>query len=146
MNDLSSSNNTPSAPLNRREMRQQRRELRRESRGVGGLGWLAGLLLVVLGLAFLMQNMGYFSFPTNNWWALFIFIPALGAFERVMANYRANGNRFGRSVGAPLVGGVVLTLVALNFLFGFDWIVVGPVLIILAGVGILLNAMLPGKE
>ena len=40
--------------------------------------WLGGAILVVLGLIFLAQNLGIATL--NNWWAIFILIPAVGAF------------------------------------------------------------------
>jgi hypothetical protein len=39
-----------------------------------GSGWIWGLGLVALGVIFLLQNFGIFIM--NNWWAIFILIPA----------------------------------------------------------------------
>ena len=63
MNDQSQNNE----PLDRREARRQRREERREALGVpGGNTWIAGVILIVLGGVFLMQNMGTFKIPFTN--------------------------------------------------------------------------------
>ena len=49
----------------------------KERRRDGSPGWL-GFILIILGFLFLAQQFGNFSF--QNWWALFILIPALSAF------------------------------------------------------------------
>jgi hypothetical protein len=133
----------PNEPLDRREARRQRRETRREAfGGAGSSGWIIGVILIVLGGLFLMQNMGTFPFPVNNWWALFILIPAIGAFERAMHYYREANNQITSQVSGSALVGVVLTLVTLGFLFNIGWTYFGPVLIILAGLGILFNSMM----
>ena len=72
-------------PVDRREARRQRRE------GTGG--WIVGVILIVLGGLFLLQNSGALRIPLTSWWALFILIPALGAFERAWRVYRSTGNQ-----------------------------------------------------
>ncbi len=126
----------------RHEERMRQREERRAARGSRGSGaWVGGAILVILGLVFLLQNMGIFV--VNNWWALFILLPAIGAFAAAWRNYQAAGNRLTGAARGSLIGGVVLTMVAAAFLFNLNWPVVGPILIILAGIGLLLNAFLP---
>jgi hypothetical protein len=143
MNEQTPTNNVQSDDLSRRELRRQRRE---ERRAGGGLTWVAGLILIVLGTAFLLQNLGTFNIPLNNWWALFILIPALGAFDAAYRAYRSAGNRLSIAARGSLLGGLILTLVTATFLFNLDWRYFGPVLIILAGLGILVNVALPGRE
>ena len=128
--------------MNRHEERMRRREERWAARGGRGSGaWVGGAILVILGLVFLLQNMGIFV--VNNWWALFILLPAIGAFAAAWRNYQTAGNRLTGAARGSLIGGVVLTMVAAAFLFNLNWPVVGPILIILAGIGLLLNAFLP---
>jgi len=147
MNEPQSVNNSTSEPGSRFETRRQRRDARHAVLGGGGgLAWGAGALLVVLGAAFLMQNMGWFFFPFKNWWALIILLPALGAFEVALRAYKNNGNRLVATARGSLLTGTVLTLVTAIFLFEFDWTYFGPVLIILAGIGILFNTLVFGKE
>ncbi len=92
-----------------------------------------------------MQNLGTYKFPISNWWALFILIPAIGAFERAFRMYHEAENHFTNQMGAVLLVGVVLTLVTAGFLFNIGWTYFGPALIILVGMGILLNSMFAGK-
>ena len=121
-----------------REARREARRQRRASR-VGG-AWIGGAVLIVIGLVLLLGNLGVTSTFLENWWALFILIPAFGAFAGAYRSYRDSGRFTGAIVGA-LIGGLVLTLVALTFLFGLDWRLMGPVLLIGLGVGGLLTAL-----
>mgnify|MGYP001316381740 CR=1 FL=1 len=41
-------------------------------------GWIGGAILIFIGTVFLLKNFG-FPFP-ENWWAVFILIPAVAAF------------------------------------------------------------------
>ncbi len=120
-----------------RAWREQRRAMRR-SWGYGG--WMGGALLILLGLIFLLQNFGL-VYPFN-WWALFILLPALGAFGTAWNLYQQTGRLNGPARGA-LVGGTLLTLVAVTFFFNLAWGVMVPALLILAGIAILVNMMLP---
>jgi hypothetical protein len=98
--------------------------------------------LILLGAAFLMQDLGTLSIPLNNWWALFILIPAIGAFTRAWRAYQDAGNQLTARVGGALILGALLTLVTAAFLFNFNWTIWGPVLVILVGVGLLVNTVL----
>jgi hypothetical protein len=134
--------NHPSAPnfYDRHAERQERREERRAARGQNA--WVGGAILIVLGIVFLLQNMGAYVF--NNWWAIFILIPAIGAFGAAWRAYQSAGGRLNAAARSSLLGGLVLTLLACIFLFGLNMSILGPALIILVGVGILINAFLPG--
>jgi hypothetical protein len=113
---------------------------RRRSRLASSGGWMGGAILIALGLIFLFQNMG--ALPVANWWALFILIPAAGAFSRAFNVYHTSG-RFTAQARGSFWAGIVLSLVTAMFLFELNWITLGPVLLILAGAGLLINALLP---
>ncbi len=125
----------------RHEERMQRREERWAARGSRGGAWIFGAILIIIGIVFLLQNMNIFIL--NNWWALFILIPAVAAFGSAWRSYQDAGGRLTGGARGSLIGGLVLVLVAAVFLFGLNWGVVGPLLIVLAGIGLLLNAFLP---
>src|SRR5512146_1135342 len=111
--------------MDRHEERMRRREERWAARGGRGSGaWVGGAILVILGLIFLLQNMGYFV--VNNWWALFILIPAIAAFGAAWRTYQDAGGRLTGAARGSLIGGLVLTMVAAVFLFNLNWTVVGP--------------------
>jgi hypothetical protein len=120
--------------------RAERRAERRSHRG-GGAPWILGAILVVLGVGFLAQSLGVISF--TNWWALFIFIPAIGSFAAAWRRYQAAGGRVTSGALGSVIGGVVLSAVALGFLFnldlGLNWNLIWPLLLILGGVALLLQ-------
>jgi hypothetical protein len=111
---------------------------RRQRRHSGG--WIGGTMLIGLGLILLLQNLTGFSL--RNWWALFILLPAAGAFTAAWSNYQEAG-RVTSAVRASIFGGSILILVSATFLFGLNWAIVGPLLLLAAGVAILLNGILP---
>jgi hypothetical protein len=142
MNEQTPNNQNDPDPFDRHEARARRRAARREAFGApsSGSAWIAGVVLILLGVAFLMQNMGLSSLPLKNWWALFILIPAIGAFDAGLRMYRAENRLTAPARGSFLVG-VALTIVTVIFLFNLAWSIFGPLLIILAGIGIVVNAM-----
>ncbi len=123
----------------RRAERAERRAERRAMRG-GSAGWIGGVILILIGVVFLLQNLTGLSL--ENWWALFILIPAVGAFANAWNNYRSN-ERLTSAGRGSLIGGFVLTFIAAVFLFNLDFGNLWPVFIILAGLAILSNALLP---
>ena len=105
-------------------------------RGSGNL-W-AGVALIAIGLAFLARN--YFAIPFfENWWALFILIPAVGSLYGAWQAWR-RGSPYAAS--GSLTVGLVLGAVAGIFLLDLAWRDAWPVLLILAGVGMLLPGLL----
>lgn len=68
-------------------------------------------------------------------------IPAVASLDRALRHYREADGRFDAPVRNSLLVGILLTIVALGFLFNINWTFFGPALIILVGLGILFNAM-----
>ncbi|HTP11840.1 MAG TPA: hypothetical protein VMP08_26480 [Anaerolineae bacterium] len=124
----------------RRAERAARHEERLARRESNNTAWIGGIILIVLGIVFLLQSLR--GFYLNNWWALFILIPALGSFADAWNTYRQHG-RVSRRVRGELVSGCVFLLVTATFLFNWNWGVVLPILLILWGITLLLNSLLP---
>ncbi len=126
----------------RREERRESRDTRRERRSGRHSGWFWGVLLFVVGLILLLQQMNIAIF--TNWWALFILIPAFWCFAAAGEASQA-AHRFNRRAAFNMVGGILLTLVALAFLFNFYplasyfW----PALLLLGGLALLVSAVIP---
>ncbi len=118
--------------------RAQRRAERRAAREGGA--WIGGVILLGLGVIFLLQNAGMLAL--QNWWALFILIPALGSFGAAYTEYRASG-RFNAKARGSFVAGLVFTAVAAVFLFNLNFSLLLPAVLIVAGIGILFNNVLP---
>ncbi|MFN2147124.1 MAG: LiaF transmembrane domain-containing protein [Anaerolineales bacterium] len=137
-----------SQPTDRWEEREQRREARREVRRLRGQGgtWILGAILILLGIVFLLQNFGAAGINFSNWWALFILIPAFGAFERGAREVREAGGKLTGRARSAFLSGLILLFVTIFFLFNLDWVYVGPALLILAGLAFLANALLASRE
>jgi hypothetical protein len=143
MNDQTSIREPES--LDRRAARRQRREQRLADPSRGG-AWVTGFILIVLGTMFLLRNNGMSYIPLRNWWALFILIPAIGAFDSALRTYRNAGNQLTAPARSSLLVGTVLAFVTIMFLFDISWAVFGPILIILVGIAIILNYALGSSE
>ncbi len=118
--------------------RAQRRAERRAAREGGA--WFGGVILIGLGVIFLLQNAG--ALTLQNWWALFILLPALGSFGAAFTDYRVSG-RFNARARGSLVAGLIFTAVATVFLFNLNFSLLLPAILIVAGIGMLINTVLP---
>lgn len=95
-----------------------------------------GLILIGIGTIFLISQItGWYI---QNWWALFIFIPAIFQLNDAWKEYRANG-RLTHNGRGSLFGGLLIGTVASFFLFSISWNLFWPLVLILAGIGALLN-------
>jgi hypothetical protein len=101
--------------------------------------WLAGAVLIIFGVIFLVLNLTGFSI--ENWWAVFILIPAFGSLAAAWRIYQSSGGRFTPAARGPLIGGLILLTVASVFLFDLDWGTIWPVFLIIIGVGVLLTSL-----
>jgi hypothetical protein len=124
----------------RRAERRARREARWQARGGRSYAWAGGAFLILLGIVFLMQNLGV-AFLTN-WWALFILIPAFWAFVGAWNLYQDSGRWTRGAIGSFIVG-LLFTGLSLVFLFdlaiGSFW----PLLLIAGGVLLVATAFVP---
>jgi hypothetical protein len=102
--------------------------------------WIWGIILIILGGLFLLQN--FSTFHLLNWWAIFILIPAAGSFVTAWRNYQASG-RLTSSARSSLFGGVIFTTVAIIFLLNLDLGRWWPVFLVAAGLAVVINALFP---
>ncbi len=118
-------------------MRETPEKANKKPEKSGGSGWV-GFMLIVLGIIFLAQQFGSFTF--RNWWAIFILIPAFSAFGGAFNMWRRDGMlHFG--VWSAFYGGLFPLAVALMFLFDLDWGLYWPIFIILPGFGTLISGL-----
>ena len=135
---MSDPSSGPDGPrTNWREMRRQEKRARRDERhemtwGPGG-AWIAGLILVGLGILFLLRNFGV-PIP-DKWWTVFLVLPGLAALWQAWRMYQHEG-RLSRAVTGTAVGGAVLVVLGVSFFFGFDWGNLWPLILIALGVTI----------
>jgi drug/metabolite transporter (DMT)-like permease len=117
-------------------------ELRKKGDG-GGASWMVGVILILVGVAFLLEQGNYLEL-TANWWAVFIYLAAFASFANMWRAYRSAGE-FTSSAGGSLTWGLVLTVVASIFLFNLEWDLWWPAILIAVGVGILLTYLLRNR-
>jgi len=139
MTDQQNNSYPSNAPSSKRDLRREERRAARQGRGT----WVGGAMLIALGVILLLENMNMIDF--NNWWALFILLPAVGAFTNAWQNYQEDG-QLSQRVRASLLGGFILVMVSMTFLLNWNWAYVGPLLLIATGVGFLLNSMVPDHK
>jgi hypothetical protein len=81
--------------------------------------------------------------PTfNNWWALFILLPAIGSLSVAWQTYRSAGH-LTRRVRSAVIVGIVLLLVTGIFLLNLNWTDLGPGLHALSGIALVIDPVLP---
>ncbi|MCA9920336.1 MAG: hypothetical protein KC445_20410 [Anaerolineales bacterium] len=107
---------------------------RQVQRDKGSTTW--GLVLIGLGIFFLVTRVG--GFFIQNWWALFILIPSFHNLNEAWQSYQANG-RLTQHARHSLMGGLLIGMVAVFFLFNVGWNLFWPLVLILLGIGALLN-------
>lgn len=95
-----------------------------------------GLILVGIGTFFLLSQ--FTNFHLHNWWALFILIPAFHNLNEAWQSYQANG-RLRAHARHSLMGGIFLSMVAAFFLLSLSWNLFWPLMLIMVGIGSLLN-------
>ncbi len=93
---------------------------------------VGGIVLVLLGVVFLLEQAGAFVL-TGNWWAIFILAPGLFMLWRAYTTY-SSANTLTKEARQQISGGVTLIVVAGIFIFNLDWGRVWPVFLILAGI------------
>jgi cation transport ATPase len=127
-----------------REQRHAERMARREARwqrhGSRRHGWIWGIILVILGVALLLENLGIRFL--ENWWALFILIPAFWAYVGAWDIYQDN-NRLTRRGASALTVAILLTVLAFVFLLNVAVGVYWPVLLIAGGLALLMTGLIP---
>ena len=102
--------------------------------------WIFAIVLILLGVIFLLQEM---QIPLlNNWWALFIMIPAFVLFASSWNIYQQQQRKWSAAVTGPIVGGLILMMIALIFLLDLQWRYMWPVILIIVGISVFVNSFL----
>jgi hypothetical protein len=128
-------------PMSRRQERIARRAERGASRHAGGLGWLAGLILIAIGVLYLLNVLGILPEMTN-WWALFLLLPAAGLLSAALGAFRRDGGSWTPAMVGPLLGSMLLAGLSAAFLFDFDYGWLWPLFLIAGGLLLLVGPFL----
>ena len=102
------------------------------------MAWVPGLVLIGIGAFFLLNN--FTNFHLNNWWALFILIPAFGSLGNFLRAYNKDG-RLSDEARGSLIGSLILFFITAVFIFGWSWGAIWPVFLIIGGLGALLSGL-----
>jgi len=106
----------------------------------GSTPWLGGVVLILVGVVFLLRQVS--GFRLDNWWALFILIPAIGSLATAWRAYESADRKFTTSVRGSLIGGLMMVMIAAIFLFNLNWALFFPAILIITGLGILASSFL----
>lgn len=104
--------------------------------------WGVGLILILIGGYLLLRNLNIALPFFLNWWALFILIPAISAFSNGWTEYRRAGRLTSLARG-KMIAAFFLTVLAGALLFGISSTYFWPVILILGGISLLVNGLLP---
>lgn len=115
--------------------RVERRKLRHNS---PLSGWIGGGTLIIVGLAFLARNVLGWEL-TNNWWAIFMLIPALSALTMAWRFSKSDQPHLRRAAFGPLVGGGFMLIIAVALFFDVSLQLVWPLLLIVIGLSFILK-------
>jgi len=96
--------------------------------------WLPGLILILIGAIFIAQN--YFGSTLQNWWALFILIPALSTLATAYALWREGHADWATG---PFIVGLAFVALTAAFLFDLPIAQLWPVALIVIGLGLLVS-------
>jgi hypothetical protein len=108
---------------------------------------MAGLGAIVLGTGFLTQNMNIFNPETVlfHWWGAAILFPALGGLIASILLYQDRG-RLDWAVLGNLALAVCVAVPGIVALLGLSWNLVGPILLITAGLAMILGFQNIGRQ
>ncbi len=103
--------------------------------------WI-GLGVMYVGAGFLLKNLGMADgislLAFNRWWAVAILIPAAGAIINALWITVRQRRITGAATGL-IIFGMIAAAVGLVALLGVNWNILGPVMLILVGIGVLLG-------
>lgn len=113
-----------------KDQENQENEGRNHSAIIAGVMILVGLVLVGANLL---------GTTLDNWWALFMLIPAFFLLAAVWRDYKENGRLTSKSTGFLIASLAIFTMVAI-FLFDLNWGVLWPLAFIFGGIAVLLGS------
>jgi hypothetical protein len=103
-------------------------------------GIIGGLIVILLGILFLLRNMGYLWW--TDWWAYFLV--GLGVILLIDAFIRSTVPHFRRPVTGRIIGGIILIFIGAGNIYGIaDW---WPLILVGVGVGIIIGAVLKHRK
>jgi hypothetical protein len=106
-----------------------------EGEQVGFSRWGGVSLMVLGGILFVMNVL---SVSLENWWALFILLPALILFNLGWRVRRAENGRFPFLARFNFAVGLIIFVVAVMFLINLNWLLWWPLMLIVPGFALII--------
>jgi hypothetical protein len=104
--------------------------------------WFVGAVLIIVGLAFIVENLNLPYFKEGNWWAIFLLIPIVAILDDIYRIYSTHNEGKAGAIASKAVGLFILGVIFVIFLFGLNLGIYWPVLLIAAGVVFLAAALI----
>jgi len=108
----------------------------------GRAAWFGGAVLIIVGLAFIIENLGLPFIKEENWWAVFLLIPIVAILDDIYRIYTTTPEGKAGAIASKMVGLLVLGAIMIIFLFGVNLGMYWPVLLIAAGLVFLVAALI----
>jgi hypothetical protein len=118
--------------------------------GIAASGWIGlslwvGASVMLLGATFLANNLNLINlhtlFGAFAWWGFFILIPGIGALINALVVFVKSDNHLSIASQGLFFLGLVICAVAALALFGLNWNLLAPIMIIAIGIGFLVSYM-----
>ena len=113
-------------------------EIERKKKHRSGRLWWP-MVLILVGVILLIQNLNIFS-GNLNWWAAFIFIPAIGSLASAGRAFSKSG-KFDAAVRSNVGSALVLGTLASMLLFDANWSKWWPLMVIAPGISMFLGGI-----
>lgn len=120
------------------EKEQQPAQKKHRKDTLSGIEW--GLIVILLGVIFLLRNMGYIRW--GNWWAYLLL--GIGVILIIDAIIRITLPQYGRVVTGRIIGGIVLLAIGAGNIYGIGhwW----PMILVAVGLAVIISALLKTKQ
>lgn len=101
--------------------------------------WTVGIMVVVIGVIFLLRNLGVdlFFLDFDNWWALVVLAASLFPLTNALARWRREG--FTHAVAGGILSAVIVATVGLLFLLELPFFTWWPLFVIYGGIFMLVT-------
>jgi hypothetical protein len=108
----------------------------------GRSAWFVGVVLIIVGLAFIVERLDLPYIKEGNWWAVFLFIPIAAILDDIFRIVSSGSEGKAGAIASKMVGLCAVATVMVIFLFGINLGIYWPVLLIAAGVVFLFAALI----
>ena len=109
------------------------------------MGIWFGTGAILVGTAFLLKNTNVLDVTTvlgQRWYAWLVLLPGIGSLVNAYLLYRAEGNKMTMGARVMIGLGLIIIILAVLMLVGLAWNILGPLMIIGAGLAFIISAFI----